>query len=96
VESERPACVAPASPETTFGYWERKNDEVALLREHLEIDGGPAIVTVPDLVREKQYLRAQMIARFIASHPHLTESWLYIFSSSGTTRFLSTHRSASA
>ena len=74
VESERPARVAAASPETTFSYWERKNDEVALLREHLGIDGGTAIVTVPDLVREKQYLRAQMIARFIASHPHLTES----------------------
>lgn len=74
MESERPARVAAASPETTFGYWERKNDEVALLREHLGIDGGPAIVTIPDLVREKQYLRAQMIARFIASHPHLTES----------------------
>ncbi len=74
MERERPARVAAASPETTFGYWERKNDEVALLREHLGIEGGPAIVTVPDLVREKQHLRAQMIARFIASHPHLTES----------------------
>jgi hypothetical protein len=74
VESERPARVAAASSETTFGYWERKNDEVALLRDHLGIDGGSAIVTVPDLVREKQHLRAQMIARFIVSHPHLTES----------------------
>jgi hypothetical protein len=60
--------------ETTFAYWERKNDEVALLREHLGIDGGAAIVTIPDLVREKQVLRAQMIARFIATHPYLTES----------------------
>jgi hypothetical protein len=73
VESARPARVAAASSETTFGYWERKNDEVALLREQLGID-GPAIVTIPDLVRDKQYLRAQMIARFIAGHPHLTES----------------------
>lgn len=64
--------------ETTFGYWERKNDEVALLRGHLGVEGGPAIVTVPDLVREKQGLRAQMIARFIASHPQLTESNLGI------------------
>lgn len=74
VESARSAVVAAASPEATFGYWERKNDEVALLREHLGIDVGPAVVTVPDLVREKQHLRAQMIARFIAGHPHLTES----------------------
>lgn len=78
MESEGPAPVAASSRETTFGYWERKNDEVALLRGHLGIDGGAAIVTVPDLVREKQYLRAQMIAGFIANHPHLTESNLGI------------------
>lgn len=60
--------------ETTFGYWERKNDEVALLRAHLGFASAPAIVTVPDLVREKQFLRAQILARFIADHPHLTES----------------------
>lgn len=71
MESER---VADARAETTFGYWERKNDEVALLRDHLELGPGPAVVTIPDLVREKQYLRAQLLARFIAGHPHLTES----------------------
>lgn len=74
MESERRARVAAASSETTFGYWERKNDEVALLREHLGISGGSAIVTMPDLVREKQVLRAQILSRFIASNPQLTES----------------------
>ncbi len=66
--------LASGAPETTFGYWERKNDEVALLRDHLGHDGGPAIVTIPDLVREKQRLRAFMVARFIADHPNLSES----------------------
>ncbi len=68
------SLASDARPETTFSYWERKNDEVALLREALGLDGGPAIVTVPDLVREKQRLRAHLIARFIAEHPSLTES----------------------
>lgn len=61
-------------PETTLGYWERKNDEVALLREYLELGPGPALVTVPDLVHEKLVLRARMLARFIEDHPLLTES----------------------
>lgn len=74
VERDESAGAGCARPETTFGYWERKNDEVALLRAHLELDGGGAVVTIPDLVREKQLLRAQMIARFIAGHPQLTES----------------------
>ena len=61
-------------PETTFGYWQRKNDELALLREHLGLGPGPAVVTVPDLVREKLALRSALLIRFVEEHPLLTES----------------------
>lgn len=61
-------------PETVAAYWQRKNEELALLRRSLGEDPGPAVQTVDQLVREKLELRAKMVARFVADHPLLTES----------------------
>lgn len=61
-------------PETLLAYWERKHEELALLRGALGEPTGGAVSSVAQLVEEKLRLRARMVARFIERHPFLTES----------------------
>jgi hypothetical protein len=65
----------PAVPlETSRSYWERKNEELTLLRSYLDESAAPPVEAVKHLVEEKLLLRARMIARFIERNPYLTES----------------------
>jgi hypothetical protein len=54
-------------------YWARKRQELELLAAAAEIP-TPSAATVEELVSAKRWLRARLQARFIESHPELTES----------------------
>jgi hypothetical protein len=61
------------SHSTSIEYWERKHEELALLAAFAGQE-SERVSTVPQLVAEKQRLRAQLLARAVAAHPELTES----------------------
>jgi hypothetical protein len=63
-----------ADVETIADYWERKREEVALLRELCGVveEGWPRDGAA--LLAEKRRLRARMLARVTLDHPELTES----------------------